>query len=330
MNGVIVVSEKALRRIPLTKLMDLKVDYAFKQMFGSEKNKHMTIVFLNALLNRTGRNTIQEVAFMKQEFGGEYKDDKQSRLDIVVKTQDQQMINIEIQLSNQHDMFKRTLFYWAQLYTSQLQKGMGYHKLLPTITINICNFTVFPQSAYYHSTFHLYEDKTLKRLVIQDDALEVHFIEMNKFLEQWHRGVLKPLDDILARWLLLLGMVDARKKKVYEKIYHELEELAMKDEHLLQAFNVWEELSLSQEDVIAYQSRLKYILDEEAKLDDVKHMAEQKGMQKGIEEAKEEIANNLLGNNMDIDFISKITGLSMERIEEIKKGLIQNNDDQLR
>ena len=104
------------------------------------------------------------------------------------------------------------------------------------------------------------------------------------------------------------------------------------------AVNFWRELNLSQEEVIAYQSRLKYILDEEAKLDYAKHMAEQKGMQKGIEEgkkereneAKEEIANNLLVNNMDIDFISKITGLSMERIEEIKKGLIQNNDDQQR
>ncbi|MGE7942370.1 hypothetical protein ACQKNB_09805 [Lysinibacillus xylanilyticus] len=104
------------------------------------------------------------------------------------------------------------------------------------------------------------------------------------------------------------------------------------------AVNFWRELNLSQEEVIAYQSRLKYILDEEAKLDYAKYMAEQKGMQKGIEEgkkewkneAKEEIANNLLVNNMDIDFISKITGLSMERIEEIKEGLIQNNDDQQR
>ncbi|MFJ8461628.1 hypothetical protein ACIQ57_21250 [Lysinibacillus xylanilyticus] len=92
------------------------------------------------------------------------------------------------------------------------------------------------------------------------------------------------------------------------------------------AIDVWRELNLSQEDVIAYQSRLKYILDEEAKLEDVKHMAEQKG----IEETKEEIANNLLVNNMDIDFISKITGLFMERIEEIKERLIQNNGDQQR
>ncbi|MFC9539781.1 Rpn family recombination-promoting nuclease/putative transposase [Lysinibacillus sp. NPDC056959] len=278
------------------------------------------------MLHRTGRNSIQDVAFMRQEVGGEYKDDMQSRLDIVVKTQDHQMINIEIQLSNQHDVFKCTLFYWAQLYTSQLQKGMGYHKLLPTITINICNFTLFPQTEYYHSTFHLYEDKTLKRLIIQDDALEVHFIEMNKFLEQWYRGILKPLDDILARWLLLLGMVDARKKKVYDNIYCELEELAMKDEHLLQAFNVWEDLSLSHEDIIAYQSRLKYILDEEAKLEDVKHMAEQKGIEKG----KEEISKNLLVDGMGIEFICKITGLSVERIEEIKERLIQTNEDKQR
>jgi predicted transposase/invertase (TIGR01784 family) len=104
------------------------------------------------------------------------------------------------------------------------------------------------------------------------------------------------------------------------------------------AVNFWRELNLSQEEVIAYQSRLKYILDEEAKLDDVKHMAEQKGIEEGRKEGrevgknevKEEIAHKLLVNNMDIDFISKITGLSMERIEEIKQGLIQNNDDRQR
>jgi len=104
------------------------------------------------------------------------------------------------------------------------------------------------------------------------------------------------------------------------------------------AIDVWRELNLSQEEVIAYQSRLKYILDEEAKLEDVKYMAEQKGIEKGKKEVKdegkkevkEEMANNLLANDMDIDFISKITGLSMERIEEIKERLNQNNDDQQR
>jgi len=90
------------------------------------------------------------------------------------------------------------------------------------------------------------------------------------------------------------------------------------------AIDIW--LSLSQEEVIAYQSRLKYILDEAAKLEDVKYMAEQKGKIEGKIEEKEETATKLLANGMDIDFICKITGLSTERIKEIKERLIQNQD----
>ncbi|WP_157764832.1 hypothetical protein [Solibacillus sp. R5-41] len=40
-------------------------------------------------------------------------------------------------------------------------------------------------------------------------------------------SLLEPLNDILAGWLLLLGMVDARKKRGYEGIYKELEGLEM-------------------------------------------------------------------------------------------------------
>lgn len=198
--------------------MDLKVDYSFKQLFGSEKNKEITIVFLNAILQRTGRDTVKEVMFVNQEYGGEYEDDKQSRLDIVVKTQAGELINVEMQLSKRNDMLKRTLFYWSRLYTVQLQKGKGYRTLLPTIAINICNFTIFEEISHYHSTYHLYEDMVLQRLKPLDDVLEIHFIEMNKFLQAWHEDRLNPLDDILARWLMLLGMVDARKAKVYEEI----------------------------------------------------------------------------------------------------------------
>ncbi|WP_285395762.1 Rpn family recombination-promoting nuclease/putative transposase [Lysinibacillus sp. fls2-241-R2A-57] len=173
------MSENALRRIPLEKFVDLKVDYAFKQLFGNKKNKDLTIFFLNAILNRTGRRAIKEVSFMSQEFSGEHRDDKQSRLDILVKTQENIAINIEIQLSNQHDMIKRTLYYWSKIYTSELKKGFGYHKLRPTITINICNFSLFEQTDAYHTTFHLYEDDRKFRI---DDVLEIHFIEMNKFI----------------------------------------------------------------------------------------------------------------------------------------------------
>ena len=95
----------------------------------------------------------------------------------------------------------------------------------------------------------------------------------DKFLKAWREKKLQPVDHLLARWLLLLGMVDARKKKVYDEIYKELEELAMEDKNLQKAFGAWEEMSQTKETIIAYQSRLKYILDEEARLEDAKYHA---------------------------------------------------------
>ena len=46
------MAKQALRRIPLEQLMDLKIDFSFKQIFGKEKNKDITIVFLKALLQK--------------------------------------------------------------------------------------------------------------------------------------------------------------------------------------------------------------------------------------------------------------------------------------
>lgn len=307
------MNRKALKRIPLEKLMDLKVDYAFKQLFGSEQNKNITVVFLNAILAKTGRDKVKEILFVNQEIGGRHLDDKQSRLDIVVRTQDGDLINVEMQLSNQNDMMKRTLFYWSRLFTDQLQKGKGYQTLLPTITINICDFTLFTDTKTYHSTYHLYEDQSLTRLPAKDDVLEIHFIEMNKFIKAWHADELDAFEDILVRWLLLLGMVDARKQKVYNDIYLELEELAMKDERLIEAFNAWEELSQTPDTIIAYHSRLKSIIDEEAKLDYAKH----KGKEEGKEEGKKEIILTGYRNGIETSTLALLTGYSVEEVEVI-------------
>ncbi|WP_313894370.1 hypothetical protein [Psychrobacillus sp.] len=81
--------------------------------------------------------------------------------------------------------------------------------------------------------------------------LEIHFIEMQKFIQLWYEKKLDSWNNILARWLLLLGMVDARKEMVYEEIYKELEELAMKDDNLMNAFTVWQELGQSPEQFLA-------------------------------------------------------------------------------
>ncbi len=172
---------------------------------------------------------------------------------------------------------------------------------------------MFSKSANYHSTYHLYEDSSLERLDAQDDVLEIHFIEMKKFIQAWHEDKVNPLDDVLVRWLLLLGMVDARKQRVYDEIYKELEELAMKDDRLLEAFTAWEELSQTPETVIAYHSRLKATWDHELSL---RH-AKEEGIEEGIEESKKETIRNGYENGVDVTTLALLTGYGEEKVKAI-------------
>ncbi|MHA6250905.1 Rpn family recombination-promoting nuclease/putative transposase [Oceanobacillus sp. CAU 1775] len=254
-------STDLLKRIPLHRLMDLKIDYAFKQLFGLDKNKEITIVFLNAILQKTGREPIKDISFLNIESGGEFSNDKQSRLDLLVTTDNQEKINVEIQFTNKYDMVNRSLYYWSGIFRSNLQKSMAYSELQTVISINILNFNLFDQTEEFHTTYHLYEDKDKFKLT---NIMEFHYIEMSKLLKAWKQDKLDPWNDVLARWLLMLGMVDHRNNKIYDDIYKELEEIAMKDESLKAAFTGWEELSMTQEEFLAYESRLKHILDEEA------------------------------------------------------------------
>lgn len=153
----------------------------------------------------------------------------------------------------------------------------------------------------------------LERLKPKDDVLELHFIEMNKFLKAWNEDQLNPLNDLLARWLLLLGMVDARKGKVYDEIYKDLEELAMKVENLLEAFNAWESLSQTPETIIAYQSRLKAIIDEEARLDDVR----ERSLEEGIEQGIKKVAQKMISKGKSNEEIMDATDLTLKEVEAL-------------
>ncbi|WP_161956366.1 Rpn family recombination-promoting nuclease/putative transposase [Metasolibacillus fluoroglycofenilyticus] len=315
------MNKRALLKLPLTKMMDLKIDYAFKQLFGNEKNKKITVVFLNAILKRTGRDVITDISFQNIEIGGEYEEDKQSRLDLLVKTKANEWINVEIQFTNQYDMVKRSIYYWSKVYSQSMSKGKAYKQLNPVIAINIMNFDLFDQTEQFHTTYHLYEDT---EKILLTDVMEFHFIEIPKLLKDWKTQKLDPWNDVLARWLLLLGIVNHRKEKeIYEDIYHELEAIAMKDEQLFDALTGWKELSLTEEQYFAYEGRLKRILDEEAAIAEAKLReleAREEGREEGITNTLKKIALQLLKKQFGLlpsEVEQQIRQLNNEKLEQL-------------
>ncbi|WP_088186866.1 Rpn family recombination-promoting nuclease/putative transposase [Desulfosporosinus sp. FKA] len=327
----------------MRQLIDLKIDYAFKLIFGKQGNEAILIAFLNAALKFPRDNQITSVTLLNPEINKEYKDDKKSVMDIRAVTDEGIQINIEIQLANKHDMERRTLYYWAKMYAHQMQEGMGYKELAKTITINILDFNFVRETRNFHSVFRLFEKDEGFELT---DALEIHFMELPKLLVKWREKLISPREDGLVRWLFLLeGSED-------EEIFKTLEEIAVQDPVLNKAIEEWEKSSDDPKIREEYLARRKFVLDEKAAVRDAelrlreaikesRVKGREEGRVEGREEGREEgraegreegrvegreegraenlleVTRKLLKKGMDVKSISEITGLSEEEIKEI-------------
>lgn len=104
-------------------LVNLRIDFAFKQLFGTSGSEDILITFLNAMLKDSLESPIMSLQLEDPHLHREHEDDKLSILDVSATLDTGTKVNVEIQLNNNHDMIKRSLYYWGKLYTSQLQKG---------------------------------------------------------------------------------------------------------------------------------------------------------------------------------------------------------------
>ncbi len=132
-------------------LVNLRVDYAFKRLFGVEGNEDILIGFLNAVLQSSIDEEITSLHLDDPHLPREQKDDKLSILDLRATLNSGIKINIEIQVRDKKDMIERSLFYWSGMYYSQMTQGMKYTELRPTICINIVDFILFPEEQEFHS-----------------------------------------------------------------------------------------------------------------------------------------------------------------------------------
>ena len=163
--------------------LDPMNDVLFKYIFGSDDRKHITIDFLNAVLNREGENAIKSITFQNIEMTPELENEKFSRIDFFAIIDDNERINIEVQCMNHRNMVQRSLYYWAQvfLHNESIKEGQNYIELKPTIAINILNFKFLPLNQTCTAYSLCSEDNHLHRLT---DAMKFYFIEMPKFVKK--------------------------------------------------------------------------------------------------------------------------------------------------
>ena len=308
--------------MPIARFLNPKNDYAFKQIFGIEKNRDILIAFLNGILNLDGNDQVIDVTLLKTSQDREIAAYRRSIVDVLCRDQNNIQFIVEMQIDWHKGFEKRAQFYAARAYSRQRieedenhKKMAIYAKLKGVIFIAISDFILFPEKKEWVSEHRITDTNTY-----ENDLKDFRFlfIELPKF-----KKTLAELTNITEKWAYFF-------KHAEHTSLTEMEQLIGENVELKRAFQVIDQASWTEAQLLEYEDIEKEIMDamaiEEAKLERAEAVGEARGIDKGIEKgiaegearSKIEIAKNLLLAGVSVDIISSSTGLSILEIEKLK------------
>lgn len=288
----------------MNQILSPKNDVVFQKLFGSQENEGLLISFLNSILIKAGNKSIKSIKIQEKNINvNMIVEEKLSILDIHVTTNENVHINVEIQIINQYNMIKRTIFYWSKMLLNQLVRGDDYSKLNKTITINILDFD-YLDSEKFHSWYHLYEDELKEKLT---DIIEIHFIELKKF-EKYN----KSYDDKLHKWLEFITDPESKEVNFMEE----------NDKDIKEALETLKKISGDKKLRELAEIRDKAIRDELSRING----AIEEGIEKGIGKGKLDILLKQLNKrfgNIPKEYIEELNKINDETIDTIAVNIFE-------
>jgi len=278
----------------LSRYINIYTDFAFKKVFGTEANKDLLISFLNQLMGLTGDSEITDVTYLNPEQLGDNINERRAVYDVYCSTGNGEHFIVEMQKAKQDHFKDRALYYSSFAIREQGTKGSILkpwdYKLMPVYVVGILNFVMDEE-----------DEEVITRVTLKDDRnrefnknLQFIFIEMPKFTKEE-----TELKTFLDKWLYVIkniSRLDDKPQALTEGIFKKL-------------FDVAEISQFSKLDRAEYEESLKVFWD----FTNVLSTAERKG------ERNEKLRNakNFKALGVDVETISKATGLTRKEIDSL-------------
>lgn len=279
--------------------LKLTNDYIFKRVFSKKGNEDLLIDLLESILEIK----IEKIEVIEEaEIDRININDKIGIIDLKATINNNSIVDIEIQLRDQHNMIMRSMFYAAGLYHTGLKSGEKYEENKKVIGINILKYNIFKWKKY-HSKITMKE----KELNIEvTDAIEIHFIELPKFLKSKNEGNKK-----LRQWMEFI--CNERKGKI---------EMAVKEnKKIAKAKEEYE--YLTGDDAVQRLAFLrdKWERDHNSEIAWERKEARKQGLSEGKNEERKKIINEMLKKEFSEETIIELTKISKEELEKLKEQL---------
>ena len=285
------------------RFLNMKTDYAFKKVFGSEDSKNILISFLNSILDLS--SDIKDLTIQDPYNVPKLQGMKDTAVDVKATLENKTKVIIEMQVLN-HDGFEsRILYNTAKNYSNQLEKGDKYTLLNPAIALTIVNFEMF-ECEKYKSIYKLFEKENFANY---NDDIELVFIELPKFNKSF-----EECENIEDKWIYFI------------KNARDLQIVPMgQDKNIEEAYKIANTASLSKDELEIQEKREEFLFIQKSSIEKAQREGREEGREEGKKEGREEgreegkleIAKNLL-DILDDETISLKTGLTIECINNLR------------
>ena len=295
------------RNREIDKLNDLFVRY----LLGKNGNENMLEDMVNAALSDFNFEEVKDLEIIDPYNLSENIDLKESIIDIKAKTKDNQTVIIEIQLCGNMDFVKRIFYYISKNIVNELREGEDYKKLPRIISINLLNFNLdFGDEGKPHRCFKLIDTKNHD---IDLDFIQMHIIEAKRFIEIIEKSTLNELKK--NRLLTWMKFFTSKNLKAIEK------ELMEANPIMTKVIEEYKRFTSDDKLMRAYDARDAFLLGQKMMLSREREEGKAEGIKEGIKEGRlaEQIsmATAMKKENIDIETIKRITGLTIKEIEKL-------------
>ena len=209
-------------------------DYMFRAIL--QKDKQVLKALIAALLHLK-KESIHDVAITSPIELGAAISDKDFILDIRDNLNNEQLIDLEMQMSNEYNWSERSISYAARSF-DQLNSGEEYKEVLPVHSIGFLNFTLFEDQPEFFATYELRNKKTGH---LYSSKFSIHVLDLTRI----DLATAEDQNYEIDRWAKLF------KAKTWE----ELRMIAKNNPDLLQASN--DLYTVNADEIIRQQARAR-------------------------------------------------------------------------
>lgn len=310
---------------PREKYVNVFTDFGFKKLFGEKPSKPLLLDFLNELLIEQ-EGPIKNITYLNTEHLGSSPLDRRAIFDIYCENEKGEKFIVELQKAKQSYFKDRTLFYATFPIQEQAKQNDWDFKLKAVYTVAILDFVFEGDKTDIHKYRYDVKLTDIETCKVFYDKLTFIYLELPKFKKK-----VDELSTNFEKWLFVL------------KNLHKLNKIPdqLKEERFEKLFAIAEVAHFTREELKSYEDSKKFYRDiknsmdtafEEGKVEgkvegkeEGLKQGELKGLKKGRIEGLNlgkktmivEIIQKGVSNNMSVETLTQLTGLTEKEVLDI-------------